>query len=162
LRSADFTTRQSSPRRHGTTVLELIAAGAILGVLLVVCAQMLSRTAVQQQAISNRRAAIQMTANAMERVASLSWEDLNESEAEAIATTVVRQAMFRDARLAVTVEELDETLRQKKIRITATWKEGSDEVERKQQLTAWRYAKPSGTGTEGNTVNRGQVQEVKP
>lgn len=158
----DFTTRTTSTRRHGTTVLELVAAGAILSVLLVVCAQMLSRTAVQQQAISNRRAALQMTANAMERISALPWEGLSQSAADAIAATVVSQAMLRDARLEVIIEELDETLRQKKIWITATWREGSDEVERKQQLTAWRYAEPSGTGTERDSASRRQVQEVTP
>jgi Tfp pilus assembly protein PilE len=162
LQSADFTTRKSSTRRYGTTVLELVAAGSILSVLLVVCSQMLSRTAVQQQAISNRRAAIQMTANAMERISTLPWEELDEAAAETIATTVVSQKMLRNARLKVSIEELDETLRQKKIRITATWKEDSDEVERKQQLTAWRYAEPSNSGTEDNSANRRQSPEVKP
>lgn len=162
MRLADFKTRTTSTRRPGTTVLELIAAGAILTVLLVVCAQMLNRTASQQQAISNRRAALQMTANAMERISALPWEELDQSAAGAIATAVVRQAMLRDARLEVTVEELDETLRQKKIRVTATWLEGSDEVERKQQLTAWRFAEPSWTGTERDSANRRHVQELTP
>lgn len=125
--------------RRGTTVLEILAAGAILGVLLVVCAQMLSRTAVQQRAISNRRAAMHMTANAMERISTLPWDGLEQPALDAIASAVVGQGMLRGARLEIKVDEPDRAPRAKRIRVVATWPENSDEVQRRQVLTAWRY-----------------------
>lgn len=132
-------TQISMPHRRGTTVLEILAAGTILGVLLVVCAQMLSRTAVQQQAISNRRAATQMTANAMERISVLPWDALDQAALDAIASAVVGQGMLRGARLEIAVDEPDGTPRAKRIHVAAIWQESSDEAERRQILTAWRY-----------------------
>ncbi len=132
------TIRATRHPRRGTTILELIAAGAVLAVLLVVCAQMLSRTAVQQQAVANRRAALQMASNAMERVQALPWSGLDAASVERIAQAVVEQGMLRDGRLAVTIDEPESRLPAKRIHVTVTWNEGSDEVERKQQLTAWR------------------------
>ncbi len=142
--------REASIRRRGTTVLELVAAAAVLAVLLVVCAQMLSRTAVQQRALANRRAALQMASNAMEHVHALPWDGLNEAATDAVATAVVGQEMVRGARLDVAVGEADATLRAKRIRVTVTWNEGSDEVERKQQLTAWCYAVATGNETDAD------------
>ena len=132
----------SAKRRRATTLLEVIAAAAVLGTLMIVCAQMLSRTAVQQQTLSNRRAAVHMTANAMERAFALSWSALNQQAADAIAAEVVSQNMLRGAQLDVSIGANDETPERKRIRVTAIWNEGSDGVERKQQLTAWRYAEP--------------------
>lgn len=120
-------------------MLEILAAGTILGVLLVVCAQMLSRTAVQQRAISNRRAAMQMIANAMERTSVLPWNGLDQTTLDAIASAVVGQGMLRGARLEIAVDESDGTLHAKRIRVVATWLESGDDAERQQMLTAWRY-----------------------
>lgn len=140
MRSLKSRPRERRLPRRATTLLEITAAGAILGVLLIVCAQMLSRTAVQQQAISNRRAALQMVSNAMERVYALPWDDLDATNTKTIARTVVEQGMLRGGRLDVTVDEPETTPASRRIIATVIWSEGSDEVERKQQLTAWRYA----------------------
>ena len=121
-------------------MVEIIAAGAVLGVLVVVCAQMLSRTAVQQRAIANRRAALQMASNAMERVYALPWGKLDAGNTETIAKAVIEQGMLRGGRLDIVVDESDPALPAKRIRVSVTSNEGSDEVERKQQLTSWRYA----------------------
>lgn len=139
MRSANFMTKNAAIRRGGTTLLELTAAGAILGILLIVCAQMLSRAAVQQQAIAHRRAALQVASNAMERAHALSWDDVDAARMETIAQAIVEQGMLRGGRLTIAVDQPESTPPSKRIHVTVTWTEGSDAVERKQELTAWRY-----------------------
>lgn len=136
-------TKQTANQRRGTTVLEIVAAGAVLGVLLIVCAQMLSRTAVQQQAIANRRAALQMAANAMERARTVPWEELDAASTERIARAVVDQEMLRGGRVDIAVDEPESSFPAKRVRAIVSWKEERDGVERKQELTAWRFAERS-------------------
>lgn len=121
-------------------MIEVIAAGAILGALLVVCAQMLSRTAVQQQAIANRRAALQMASNAMERARSVPWDELGAANTEQIAQAVADQGMLRGGRVDVTVDEPESSPPARRIRVTVSWKEERDGEDRTQELTAWRFA----------------------
>ena len=136
----NFMTRRAAYRRGGTTLLELIAAGAVLGILLIVCAQMLGRAAVQQQAIGHRRAALQTASNAMERAHALSWDDVDAARMETIVQAVVEQGVLRGSRLAIAVDQPESTPPSKRIRVTVIWTEGGDAVQRKQELTAWRYA----------------------
>lgn len=135
----------------------MVAAAAILGMLLVACVQMLSRTAVQQRTIANRRAAVQMAANAMERAYALSWEDLDSTATDAIAEAVVAQGMLRNARVEIALDEADTALPAKRIRITVGWKQGNDGVERTQHLTAWRYSPaPAGDAIRADSANEPQ------
>ena len=143
-------------------MLELIAASAILAVLLIVCAQMLSRTAVQQQGISNRRAATQMTVNAMERVWALPWREMEEEALKRIAATVLAEKMLRRAQVEVVVDDLEGKPASKRIRVTVTWREGSNGIERQQQLTAWRYADNRGSSAERAGPDRRPDGEVPP
>ena len=108
--------------------------------LLVVCAQLLSRIAVQQLAISNRRAALEMAANAMERARTLPWEDLDATSMGPIVQAVAGQEMLRGAQVDVTVDEPESDVPAKRIRVTVNWKEERDGEERTQKLTAWRFA----------------------
>lgn len=145
MRSTRCLTQPEPARRSGTTLIEVVAAGAILAVLLIVCAQMLTRTAVQQQAIANRRAALEMAANAMERARAIPWEDLNAASlgpiAQAVAgQAVAGQAMLRGSRIDVTVDEPESDVPAKRIRVTVDWREQRDGEQRTQKLTAWRFA----------------------
>jgi type II secretory pathway component PulJ len=140
VQPANLITDNAVVRRSGTTLLEVIAAGAILGVLLIVCAQMLSRAVVQQQAIAHRRAALQMACNAMERAQAQSWDEVDGARMESIAQAVVEQGMLRNGRVVLVVDQPESMPPSKRIHVTVSWTEGSDEVERKQELTAWRYS----------------------
>jgi len=140
LRSLKLTTKYTSTGRGGTTLVELIAAAAILAVLIVVCTQMLSRTITQQQAIAHRRAALQMASNAMERVQALTWNELTQADTEPIAQAVVTQGKLRKSRIEIEIVPSEAAPTAKRIGVAVFWTEGSDEVERKQTLTAWRFA----------------------
>ncbi len=140
MRSLKFLIRARACRRRGTTLVEVVAAGAILGALLIVCAQMLSRTAVQQHAIANRHTALRMASNAMERARSVPWAHLDAAAMQPIAQAVAGQDRLKSGRVDVTVDPPLSPLGARRIRVTVTWKEESDGVERSQQLTAWRFA----------------------
>lgn len=144
-------TKSNATRRRGTTLVECIAAGAILAVLLVVCTQALSRTVIQQRAIANRRAALQTAANAMERVHALAWDQLAPANTQRIARQVSQQEMLRGGRVEITVEESQAAPPAKRVRVAVFWKEMGEDRERSQLLTAWRYAETTGTGP---TVSR--------
>lgn len=149
MRPLKLVVRRTALQRRGTTVIELIAAAAILGVLIVVCSQMLSRTIAQQQAIAHRRAALQMASNAMERVQALAWNQLTQADTEPIARAVVAQGALRRSRIEIEIVESRAAPTARRIGVTVFWAEGTDEVERKQKLTAWRFAEEnrSSSGT---------------
>lgn len=140
MRPLKLVVRRTALQRRGTTVIELIAAAAILGVLIVVCSQMLSRTIAQQQAIAHRRAALQMASNAMERVQTRAWNELTAAGTEPIARAVVAQGKLRKSRIEIEIVQSESAPTARRIGVTVFWTEGSDEVERKQTLTAWRFA----------------------
>jgi Tfp pilus assembly protein PilE len=153
-----LTTKNTSAGRGGTTLIELIAAAAILAVLIVVCSQMLSRTVTQQQAIAHRRAALQMASNAMERVQALAWNELTAAGMKPIAQAVVAQGMLRRSRIEVEIVQSEAAPPAKRISVTVFWAERSDQVERKQKLTAWRFAEenrnPSGAGEDRSSPSK--------
>lgn len=127
------------PFRGGMTLFEILAAVAVLGVLLVACAQMLAVMTVQQQANRNRRAALQMAQNAMERTFTLPWDRSGTEETEKIAAKIAGQGMVRDARVEIAVDSTPARRDEQIVRIAVRWREGAGETERVERLTAWRY-----------------------
>jgi len=130
--------RTTRPAR-GISLVELMAAAALLAVLLVATVRILSAMAVQQRAIDHRHAAIQMADNAMERAFATPYSQLTPGEADTIATTVVSQEMLRSAELDVTFGPDADEEHATRIDIAVRWHEGADGVERTHRLTAWRY-----------------------
>ena len=57
-------------------LLELVAAGAVVGALLVVCLQLLSAAAAQRRAADQRQCALLELGNVMEQVAARPWAEL--------------------------------------------------------------------------------------
>lgn len=127
------------PRRGGMTLFEILAAAAVLGVLLVACGQMLAAMTIQQRAIRNRRAALQMVQNAMERAFTLPWGRSGEEEAEKMAAEIAAQGMLRGARVEIALESAPARRDEQTIRVAVAWREGREETERVERLTAWRY-----------------------
>lgn len=149
MRPLKLVVRRTALERPGTTLIELTAAAAILAVLIVVCSQMLSRTIAQQQAIAHRRAALQLASNAMERVQALAWNELTSAGTEPIAQAVVTQGKLRKSRIEIEIVQSEAAPTARRIVVTVFWTERSDQVERKQKLTAWRFAEEnrSSSGT---------------
>ncbi|NLZ01735.1 MAG: hypothetical protein GXY25_14510 [Pirellulaceae bacterium] len=117
-------------------MFEVLAAVAVLGVLLIACAQMLAVMTVQQQAVRNRRAAVQMAQNAMERCFAAARGQTEADKSDEIAAEVTAAGMLRDARVEIALEDAGDP---RGVRVAVAWREGAEEPERVVRLTGWRY-----------------------
>jgi|LSQX01.1.fsa_nt_gb prepilin-type N-terminal cleavage/methylation domain-containing protein len=125
--------------RGGMTLFEVLAAVAVLGVLLIACAQMLAVMTVQQQAVRNRRAAVQMAQNAMERCFAAARGQTEADKSDEIAAEVTAAGMLRDARVEIALEDAGDPRGVRTVRVAVAWREGAEEPERVVRLTGWRY-----------------------
>ncbi|MHB8901969.1 MAG: hypothetical protein ACYC6Y_24700 [Thermoguttaceae bacterium] len=162
MRLPRTTTARNARRPSGTTLLEVVAAGAILGALIVACMQMLGRAALQQQAIANRRAALQAAANAMERAAALPWHELTAAGGERIVRELDGQPMPRGANLKLVVDPSDSPMPARRVRVVVTWRERNDGAERRQELVAWRFAEEPQQGPDPTPGKLPTMPEARP
>ncbi len=125
--------------RGGMTLFEILAAVSVLGVLLIACAQMLAVMTVQQQAVRNRRAAVQMAQNAMERCFAAAWEQTGADKTAEIAAEITAEGMLRDARVEIALDRAGDLRDVQTVRVAVAWREGTEEPERVVRLTGWRY-----------------------
>jgi type II secretory pathway component PulJ len=125
--------------RGGMTLFEILAAVSVLGVLLIACAQMLAVMTVQQQAVRNRRAAVQMAQNAMERCFAAAWEQTGADKTAEIAAEIAAEGMLRGARVEIALKRAGELHDGRTVRVAVAWREGAEEPERVVRLTGWRY-----------------------
>lgn len=125
--------------RGGMTLFEILAAVSVLGVLLIACAQMLAVMTVQQQAVRNRRAAVQMAQNAMERCFAAAWEQMGADKTAEIAAEIAAEGMLRGARVEIALKRAVDLHDGRTVQVAVAWREGAEEPERVERLTAWRY-----------------------
>lgn len=125
--------------RRGTTVLELLFAGALLAVLMTVCLQMLAATAAQHRAAEDRQTAIREAANLMERLGAISFGDLTPQR-------VAQVQLSEQARRALPGGELEIELNgpagqtaAKRIVVLLRWQDKTGRFVRPVRLVAWRY-----------------------
>lgn len=124
---------------RGITMFEILTAVTVLGILLVACAQMLAVMTVQQQSLRNRRAALQMAQNAMERTFAFPRHRGGVDEKRDIAAEIMAQEMLRDAQVEITIDRAADLRDIEVVRVAVSWREGAEKTQRVERLTAWRY-----------------------
>jgi prepilin-type N-terminal cleavage/methylation domain-containing protein len=125
-------------RRRGMTLLELVAAAALLGTILVVCLQLLAATAVQRRVIDQRQFALAEVENTMERLAARPW---NELKVQTVAGQLSPAARGRlpAAEMKVEVTTSSAEPLAKRVAVSLRWHDRSGQFTKPVTLVTWRW-----------------------
>jgi prepilin-type N-terminal cleavage/methylation domain-containing protein len=130
----------SPAKPSGFTFAELTVALAILGMVIVVAAQLLAAAAVQRRGVERRSLALLEAANLMERIAAVPFDELDSTRVEQYALSARTQSCLPESQLSIHVQSKEEgEIRFKMVTVEIGWL-SSGQPARPVQLTAWRAA----------------------
>ena len=125
--------------RSGSLLVELMVAGALLGVVTATVIPTLGWLIRQRKFNQERQAAILEVGNLMERLTVLDWDELTSSRAEQFQLSESLQSQLSEPRLTVVVDtEVDAA---KRVLIQLTWQIGPGRASPPVRLAAWVYRK---------------------
>jgi len=125
--------------RRGMTMLELLLAGVLLGVLMTVCLQMLSAAAAQRRAADDRQTAVREAANLMERLSTVSFDALTPEGVGQVQLSDVARRALPGGELEVQLSSPPEQPGAKRIVVLLRWQDRTGRFVRPVRLVAWRY-----------------------
>ena len=125
--------------RRGMTMLELLFAGVLLGVLMTVCLQMLSAAAAQRRATDDRQTAIREAANLMERLSTVSFDKLTPEGLGDLKLSDEARRALPGGELQVQLSSPPEQPGAKRIVVLLRWQDHTGQFVRPVRLVAWRY-----------------------
>lgn len=130
--------------RRGFTLIEMIAAAAILGAVMAVAYQAVVAAAGQQRALVRRQTALREAANAVERLAALPWQGLTPQAAGALVLSPEARASLPDGEIHAEVTPDPDEPAARRIRVEVRWPDAAGRWEAPVRLAAWRFAPASG------------------
>jgi prepilin-type N-terminal cleavage/methylation domain-containing protein len=136
-----FSARRRSAFLHklrGFTLIEILAAGVVLAILLVVAARMLSSTVAQHQALMNRRMAIVEADNIMERLFPLPVSELTDQRIREVQLSQEFRQSLPSANLEIDIRPVADDVPARRIAVTIRWRENLGQPERSVRLVAWK------------------------
>ena len=134
-----MTTQNVHQWRRGSTLLELIVATALLGVVFATVAPVFSWLAAERRAADQTQLASLEVANVMERLAQTPWETLSDVSTKNIALSESARKHLDEARLTVRVVEETGPPAAKRVNVELTWRNRADQFVAPMRLTAWVF-----------------------
>jgi prepilin-type N-terminal cleavage/methylation domain-containing protein len=134
-------------RAFGFTLVEMAAALAILGTVLLLVAQLGAWSLRERLHTASRQAALELTANLMESARAQPWKDLSADWAKSQQLPDDLKSLLPNGRLvvAVQVEKDQPTIKRVTVEVHWRWDEGvPDHVERLVGLVGQRAATITG------------------
>lgn len=131
--------QRPQPRR-GTSILELLVTGIAISAASVVAIAAISANFASQRTSDRLQYATQELANQMERVSALSWEALTPEALAEIKLDQTAQTRIPGARLSLTLQDVSEPQRSKKVTGEIVWAESDRGVRPPVKLVAWIFA----------------------
>ena len=126
--------------RKGFTMIEVIAAIAVLAAAMVAVAQTVAVVARQRQRTERQTLAVQEAANLMERIYALPWNEVTQDQAVAARLSPAGRSRLPAAAVKVTVQASGDPPTEKRISVDIDWQEADGGRSRPVRLTAWRFA----------------------
>ena len=120
--------------RRGFTLLEVMAAGALLAVAMTLAVHALGGMAADRRALDRRREATQEAANLMERLAATPWDDLTTEALAPVALSPEAAGALPDGTLKIAVSSRG-TL--KRLAVEIRWRGQGGPPEAPVRLTSW-------------------------
>jgi len=125
--------------RRGFTLIEILAAGALLGVALVVSLRLVQVTADQGRAVRQREVAVQETVNVMERLCARRWQELTPETARKVQLSAQARDTLPGGELKIEITPGAEQPESKRISVVVSWEDVPGRPNRPARLVAWRY-----------------------
>jgi type II secretory pathway pseudopilin PulG len=133
--AARFSTRY--PSRSGSLLLELMVAGALLGVVTASVIPTLGWLVRQRKFNQERQAAVLEVGNLMERLTALDWNELTSERAAQFHLSDPMEQQLSEPRLTVSVDIEDDAA--KRVLIQLAWQIGPSRAAPPVRLAAWVY-----------------------
>jgi hypothetical protein len=128
---------RNSVSRTGSLLLELLVAGALLGVVTASVIPTLGWLVRQRKFNQERQAAVLEVGNLMEHLTTLEWDDLTPERASQIQLSDSLMKQLSEPRLTVTVDTEEDAA--KRVLIQIAWQIGPDRAAPPVRLAAWVY-----------------------
>lgn len=125
--------------RHGSTLLEAIIAGTMLGALLIVSLQLCHAVAGQRRAANERQCATLELANLMDRVAARPWSELDNDELAKERLSAWAADQLPGAELKIDVSMSTAAPNAKRIAAVLRWRDRSGALGAPLRLVTWKY-----------------------
>lgn len=125
--------------RSAFSLVELIAALILLGVVFSVSISMLATAARQRRGAEQRQFAIQHATNLLERTMTHSWSELPVGTQTLAPPPADIQAILPGLKCEIDVKDLPQAVASKLITVTVRWKDFSGHELAPVHLSAWMY-----------------------
>jgi prepilin-type N-terminal cleavage/methylation domain-containing protein len=125
---------------RGFTIIEMIAASALTAVLVTMCVQMLSSTAVQRRSAERRMIALEEAANLTESVGSLAWEELTPERIAQYRLSEPAQQILGGGELRIALEPSASGPPAKLVRVEITWPGAGGGTDSPVRLSSWVFS----------------------
>jgi type II secretory pathway pseudopilin PulG len=117
-----MTAKSKQPKCNGFTIMELVAAFAILAVVMVVVAQTAVWSFGERRRNAARQAAVELAENVLQTARSRSWEDLTPAWAKEQKLPKELLDTFPEGRLSVRVEPEKGQAGVKRVTVAVRWR----------------------------------------
>jgi hypothetical protein len=125
--------------RRGIVMLEVIVGCGLLAILLAVCAQLLSTTAIARRNSERRAIALEEAANIIERVIAVPFADMTSERLADIKLSPEVQQILPGGVAELVVEDETGELPSKRVSVKITWKGAAGRTEAPARITYWAY-----------------------
>jgi type II secretory pathway pseudopilin PulG len=128
--------------RRGTTLVELVASGVLLGALLTVCLSLVQASVSQRRATQERLVALQEAQNVLEDLYGRGWDELGPNAARGLELSEQAKRVLPDGRVEAQIDgpqEGQKDLAAKRITVSVRWQPGPVRPELSVRLVAWKY-----------------------
>ena len=129
---------------RGFTIVEMIAASALTAMLVTMCVQMLSSTAVQRRAVERRMIALEEAANLTESLGSLTWEELTPERIAEYRLSEPAQQILDGGVLKIAIEPSTSGPPAKLVRVEITWPSAGGGTDAPVRLSSWVFSREKG------------------
>jgi type II secretory pathway pseudopilin PulG len=123
--------------RSGSLLLELLVAGALLGIVMSAAIPTLGWIVRQRKFNQERQAAVLEVGNLLERLTMLEWNDLTPERAAQFKLSEPLEKQLAEPQLTVAVDTEDDDA--KRVLITLAWQIGPGRAAPPLRLAAWVY-----------------------
>ena len=143
------------PRRRGFTLIEVVAAAAVLGGLTTRLREVLRLRGREQQAMRDRSRATQLAANVMERLAAQPWDRLTPEGVRPLQDAADLRQLLPDCKIEIEIVQPAGEPDAKQLTIVVHRPTPPGAADRLARLVAWRYRNEAGRSRPGETANNG-------
>jgi hypothetical protein len=130
--------------RRGVVLLEVVVGCGLLAVLLAVCVQLLSVTALERRDIERRAIAMEEAANLIERVAAMPYTDITPEALKKIKLSPDVEQILPGGSAQLSVDAEEGEVPAKRVHVAIQWSTPAGTTETPARLTYWVYPPPPG------------------